>query len=127
MRLPRFRFTVRRLMVAVAVVAILLITKRTYVHRLRMLDLAVKHEIMMSDDKFMLGEYRNNLKAGAEGPESDHVQSTIVSLERSIEYHVAMKLKYERAARYFWLPVEPDPPRPEGTRVMEFQGGPFDL
>jgi hypothetical protein len=25
-------------------------------------------------------------------------------------YHDALKIKYERAARYPWLPVEPDPP-----------------
>jgi hypothetical protein len=29
------------------------------------------------------------------------------------DYHHAMKWKYERAARYPWLPVEPDPPEPE--------------
>jgi hypothetical protein len=28
-------------------------------------------------------------------------------------YHRALKAKYERAVRYPWLPVEPDPPEPE--------------
>jgi hypothetical protein len=28
-------------------------------------------------------------------------------------YHHAMKWKYRHAARYPWLPVEPDPPEPE--------------
>jgi hypothetical protein len=28
-------------------------------------------------------------------------------------YHDRMKAKYECAARYPWLPVEPDPPKPE--------------
>ena len=28
-------------------------------------------------------------------------------------HHIAMRLKYERAARYPWLPVAPDPPEPE--------------
>jgi hypothetical protein len=27
-------------------------------------------------------------------------------------YHTALVQKYERAARYPWLPVEPDPPEP---------------
>jgi hypothetical protein len=27
-------------------------------------------------------------------------------------YHSQMRAKYERAARYPWLPVEPDPPEP---------------
>jgi hypothetical protein len=29
------------------------------------------------------------------------------------DYQAALKTKYERAARYPWLPVEPDPPEPE--------------
>jgi hypothetical protein len=28
-------------------------------------------------------------------------------------YHSRMREKYERAARYPWLPVEPDPPEPK--------------
>jgi hypothetical protein len=28
-------------------------------------------------------------------------------------HYTRLKLKYERAARYPWLPVEPDPPEPE--------------
>lgn len=30
-----------------------------------------------------------------------------------IEWHESMRRKYERAARYPWLPVGPDPPEPE--------------
>lgn len=29
------------------------------------------------------------------------------------DYHACLREKYERAARYPWLPVEPDPPEPE--------------
>ena len=36
-----------------------------------------------------------------------------MSQERRIAYHQAMKQKYERASRYPWLPVLPDPPEPE--------------
>lgn len=32
---------------------------------------------------------------------------------RQAVYHAAMKRKWLRAARYPWLPVEPDPPSPE--------------
>lgn len=31
---------------------------------------------------------------------------------RPIEWHEAMKRKYERAASYRWLPVDPGPPMP---------------
>jgi hypothetical protein len=30
-----------------------------------------------------------------------------------VDYHARLARKYERAARYPWLPVEPDPPEPE--------------
>jgi hypothetical protein len=29
------------------------------------------------------------------------------------EWHLRMEQKYEHAARYPWLPVEPDPPQPK--------------
>ena len=32
---------------------------------------------------------------------------------RMIPFFEAMRLKYEHASRYPWLPVDPDPPRPE--------------
>lgn len=32
---------------------------------------------------------------------------------RRSDYYAALQAKYERAARYPWLPVEPDPPMPE--------------
>jgi hypothetical protein len=32
---------------------------------------------------------------------------------RSSEYLSRLVIKYQHAARYPWLPVEPDPPRPE--------------
>lgn len=32
---------------------------------------------------------------------------------RRVEYAHQLRLKYEHAARYAWLPVEPDPPKPE--------------
>jgi hypothetical protein len=32
---------------------------------------------------------------------------------RLFEWHESMARKYEHAARYPWLPVEPDPPEPE--------------
>jgi hypothetical protein len=35
------------------------------------------------------------------------------SWQRRADYHGAMRRKYERAARYPWFWVEPDPPEPE--------------
>jgi hypothetical protein len=33
--------------------------------------------------------------------------------KRLADYHAKLRKKYERAARYPWLPVEPDPPEPQ--------------
>jgi hypothetical protein len=32
--------------------------------------------------------------------------------DQQIAYHSAMARKYRHAARYAWLPIEPDPPKP---------------
>lgn len=44
---------------------------------------------------------------------NDEIRLFVRAIERvssSEEYHRRLKRKYERAARYPWLPVEPDPP-----------------
>jgi hypothetical protein len=33
--------------------------------------------------------------------------------EQMATYHRGLRIKYERAARYPWLPVAPDPPEPD--------------
>jgi hypothetical protein len=45
-------------------------------------------------------------------PLVDADRPAVVRLRRITAYHVAMARKYEHAARYPWLTVEPDPPRP---------------
>jgi hypothetical protein len=35
------------------------------------------------------------------------------SAEARASYHAGLKRKYEEAARYPWLPVDPDPPEPK--------------
>jgi hypothetical protein len=39
-------------------------------------------------------------------------EQRIAWLEQRISYDAAMARKYRHAARYPWLPIEPDPPRP---------------
>jgi hypothetical protein len=43
----------------------------------------------------------------------DRSRKDLARLPRQTEYHVAMARKYRHAARYPWLPVEPDPQMPE--------------
>jgi hypothetical protein len=89
MRLLRPRFTVRRLMVAVAVVGVVLgIGSDLDRRRRRFLDLR--------------SYYREKAVIHSE------CWTRIVSMR---DYYLSRK--YERAARYPWLPVAPDPPEPE--------------
>ncbi len=81
----RPRFTVRRLMVAVAIMGLIcgvsthLYRRSAHFHRL-----AVRH----------------------------HSIGYTSSSTSKIEHHLALSEKYERASRYPWLSVEPDPPEP---------------
>jgi hypothetical protein len=41
---------------------------------------------------------------------SNHIMA---SMSQNLDYHTAMARKYRHAARYPWLPIEPDPQEPE--------------
>jgi hypothetical protein len=50
---------------------------------------------------------------GALMPTSVDADARMVPVGDLIDFQVRMRRKYELAARYPWLPVEPDPPEPE--------------
>ncbi len=43
----------------------------------------------------------------------DRARKDLARLPGKIAYHAAMADKYQHAARYPWLPIEPDAPEPE--------------
>lgn len=95
MKLPRVRFTVRRLMVAVAIVAIAIPTYSW------LLEVARKAESYRNMGRY----YRSVITSPGGTPEY---------LERFVSWRSAMIRKYDRAALFPWLPIEPDadmPPR----------------
>ena len=104
MRLPRPRFTVRRLMVAVAIVGVLLGASLGLQRRRGWLQgLSERHQVraqLCEVNKF-IGEIDRKPAAW------------IAKNHARFEHHLAMMRKYERAARYPWLPVTPNPPEPE--------------
>jgi hypothetical protein len=54
------------------------------------------------------------VKAGVDDPRHCFYPHRLsVELARNIEYCNRLKVKYERAARYPWLSVKPDPRAPE--------------
>jgi hypothetical protein len=92
-RLPRVRFTVRRLMVAVAVVGITLGALAACRSRsARFREIRDRHRAAMI--------------VGFEAPGE-------AAPAARLDWHRAIERKYEYAARHPWLPVAPDPPEPE--------------
>jgi hypothetical protein len=100
MRLPRVRFTVRRIMLAVAVVAIVLGGLRLWCLSAHYRALAEVHR--QKADEVVRGTYA--------GPGGSYHLEWCAWPSPNKEYHLRLKENYERAASRPWLPVEPDPP-----------------
>ncbi len=104
MRLPRM--TTRRWMLAVAAVAILLglvvetaRRRREYLHR------AAHHQELSLRNGSIFGE-------GVMIRYNPTTRKSDMTSLRKIEHHERLAEKYRQAARFPWLPVEPDPPEP---------------
>ena len=97
MRLPRFRFTIRRMMVLVAVVAIIVALT---------LRMAARHHMMII-----------HIQSWGENRGFSHNPNLAPAEQaralRRVKHHWELIGKYQRAARYPWLPIEPDPPEPD--------------
>lgn len=105
MRLPRM--TTRRWMIAVAVLCLtfggLAGLQRMNERSQRFRALARNHLHQETVDRLAL-----------QGSEAHGAAKAITEKHRMLtEYHRALNLKYKRAARLPWLPVPPDPPKPE--------------
>ncbi len=120
MRIPHLRFTVRRLMLAVAVLGLLFgaeIVRRRREHSLARYKYHVEQENRM----------RQLLGGGWITEKDESGKRKIVRIGRSLEretvqrrltYHLLMGDRYRRATRYPWLGVEPDSPEPEWIRAL---------
>jgi hypothetical protein len=131
-RFPRVRFTVRRLMVAVAVVATILWSVHT-IHRWRLYRERLRYYILAEN------LYRPRPSAPERMAASQEAQGLVcyfrveqaagrlpvgvcrlrfglgteAEIRRFADHLAVLKRKYELAAYYPWLPVAPDPPEPE--------------
>jgi hypothetical protein len=97
MRVPRVRFTVRRMMVAVAMLAALL---------------AIGAGLQRRQARF---ERLFSYHRGLAGPMIIHSfdPGSPTSKTASGRWHWDLSMKYADAARRPWLPVAPDPPEPK--------------
>jgi hypothetical protein len=114
-KLPRVRFTVRRMMVAVAVVALLIYGGMVRRHRLSLAalcevaDRGVRH----TGASYRLEDGIETLRTVKTGGGRALTPAEVASRSRRAAYWVALGRKYERAALIPWLPISSDPPEPE--------------
>jgi hypothetical protein len=105
MRMPRVRFTVRQLMIVAAVAALLLATgvglqrRAAHLRRLSLLQSrqANRWELLLTE-------------SSVNGP-------LAAAILEKVHWHDGMAARYERAARWPWLPVEAAPPPPPAPEV----------
>jgi ribosomal protein L17 len=121
MHLSRFlpRFTMRRLMVAVAIVGIVLSIESM---RRRSSECRLIADESVDTANALVGHCRevNRMIEWARSEGTADYKKWAQELEtdnnatRKLEqFYRDLAAKYERAARYPWLPVAPDPPEPE--------------
>jgi hypothetical protein len=148
MRLPRVRFTVRRMLVALGVAASAMGAARLHGDAVRFRARAALHARLQVRCAALADEYeaiylrtadgyvlrdaprvRVPIRSGAEGEPLQTSASwddpawagadartkaphDAAGWRREASRHADLKAKYERAARYPWLPVPADPPEP---------------
>ena len=143
MRLPRIRFSVRLMMIVVAIAAVALGANDVRLRRNRYLDLRSMHE-WTGRACLTLAEAHASTAAANErevkrvraslssSPDTNRQQAALTeritsnieaqaATERAAEqtcraqasYHDALRMKYDRAVRRPWISVEADPPAPE--------------
>jgi hypothetical protein len=115
MRLPRPQITIRRLMIAVAIVGVLMggliewnvLRQRALFYRKRARDHADMEMSLRLTAEGPGGTNRVDISPGPGAP-SNPFPILVV-----IDHEARLRRKWEEAARYPWLPVEPDPPEPK--------------
>jgi hypothetical protein len=114
MRLPRLRFTLRTLIALVAVVAA---TLGGFLEYRRLMRKAAEYRARAADHAGIEQTLRTIIeKSGPNSPvdisPGNGLRSKRFTAQAVADHEAALRLKYERAAGYPWLPVEPDPPEP---------------
>lgn len=124
MRMTRFRFTVRGMMVALAIVAALIACEKARRSRASRLAVAADHEkwgatlgLNLRLVQELIDDDKHSLRNGYS--DRDRILASIAAwqpirdeYEAIVAYHAALGRKYRRAAARPWEVVAPDPPEP---------------
>jgi hypothetical protein len=108
MRLPRVRFTVRRMMIAVAVLALLLAIAASLLRR----SLAYQRAASLHRDAAMeCAQSLGKIPTGNYDLRTELRHNNLML--RRMEWHFNVRAHYLSVVRRPWIAVEPDPPYPE--------------
>jgi hypothetical protein len=118
MRRPRLRFTVRWLMIAVAIIALSISSVR-WVVEMRARSIA---HYQRAEDFVVMTMRSGSLVTMPDGRVIDRYED---ENDRIIDaWALPLARKYRRLSHYPWLPVEPDPPLP---KLLDHPKSAFDL
>ena len=106
------RLSLRLAMILVAVVALAIAGTREATRRYREAVAFHEQKLIHHRTNAAMLRFSPDPPAWLPSPLPPPSPAELDATRRAAEYHEAMALKYERAARYPWLPVEPDPPEP---------------
>ena len=109
LRLPRVQFTTRRMMIGVGVLAVLMAVGTWWMRTEPQAAYARKARAFSSLEKRYLELSRK--------PSSS--ASMAARMADAAAYVSKLRGKYERAARYPWLPLEPDPPHRRSLKAKK--------
>ena len=116
MQLPCLRLTIRSMMVVVAIAALALAGEAT---RRRMAELSSVYRLRATECEIKallanLNAVRSDFEFRQGRPPNLNYASRSIRFRRLAEFHLAMRRKYEQAARRPWLHIVLDPaPPPE--------------
>ncbi len=120
LKLPEPRFTVRRLMVVVAVLALGYSLVNWFVLHQKFQMTAIIHDEKQKTMALELNNLERFPPEYAPSSVSPRKRLELMALDqlrvarwrRQIDYHAKMKEKYDRAASHPWNSLTPDPPEP---------------
>ena len=115
MRLPRLHFTVRWLMVAVAIAGLLVsfvVLLRRRAHYQVQMALHRDQEESYLEIARVVGQRLEQLEGAGRQNMGGQLRVYGESIRAQAEYSAAQRAKYQRASDRPWLSVAPDPPKP---------------
>ena len=112
MGFPRFRFTIRMMMIAVAFVGVLLGSRQFCRRRNAFQQIAMSHREAADRMRRCINQGFEYSFGGCSVYEVPLSEKRRALMARDEKRQLNLAVKYEHAARNPWLPVEPDAPEP---------------